>query len=166
MPTPDFSKIWGSESPLNPYTFSDSDYLQGWNFLGAVPPDRRMFDEWQKQTDQKTQWLFANGAYLIRRNSTEYEEGDIAFSSQLPSYMLLKCTTAGTTAATEPDMSGAITGGTITDGTVVWTYSEWQTYGSAFYVGLDGNLVPSDQFIYDANWAVGADGNLYPITSV
>ena len=28
MPTPDFSKVWASNSPLPEYTFSDADYLE------------------------------------------------------------------------------------------------------------------------------------------
>ena len=58
----------------------------------------------------------------LRQNSKVYAVGDIAFSAALPSYLVLECTTPGTTAATEPDFSGAVEGGTVTDGTVVWTY--------------------------------------------
>lgn len=41
--------------------------------------------------------------YLSR--NTAYKVGDIAYSPNLPSYLYLECTTAGTTGATEPDMS-------------------------------------------------------------
>jgi len=57
-----------------------------------------------------------------RQNSTAYAVDDVAFSASLPGKMMLVCTTAGTTAATEPDFSGATIGGTVTDGTAVWTY--------------------------------------------
>ena len=57
-----------------------------------------------------------------RQNSTLYAVDDVAFSASLPGKMMLVCTTAGTTAATEPDFSGATIGGTVTDGTAVWTY--------------------------------------------
>ncbi|MBR1733462.1 MAG: tail fiber protein, partial [Alloprevotella sp.] len=68
--------------------------------------------------------------------------GDVAFSASLPSYLVLKCTTAGTTAATEPDFSGAQVGGTVTDGTVVWQY----------YDLLSGSGVPLGSIIpYAAN---------------
>lgn len=40
--------------------------------------------------------------YLLRKNSTAYAVGDIAFSPQLPSWAYLECTQAGTTAETEP----------------------------------------------------------------
>lgn len=61
-------------------------------------------------------------AHWYRQNSKVYAVGDIAFSASLPSYLVLECTTAGTTASTAPDFSSAVEGGTITDGGVVWTY--------------------------------------------
>lgn len=47
--------------------------------------------------------------------------GDIRFSRKLASNLYLECTTAGTTAATEPTITGKVAGNTITDGTAVWT---------------------------------------------
>lgn len=58
MSTPDFSKIWGSNSPRAPYEFSDTEYLQGWDFVGSTPPARTMFDAQMKQTDEKCKWLY------------------------------------------------------------------------------------------------------------
>ena len=58
--TDDFSKVWASTSPLTPYEFSDSNYKQGWNFIGSTPPARQMWDFLQKQNDEKTQWLYSN----------------------------------------------------------------------------------------------------------
>lgn len=54
---PDFSKIWASNSPLTPYTFTDANYLDGWNFIGSVPPSRGMFDAWMNGTDTKQKYL-------------------------------------------------------------------------------------------------------------
>lgn len=56
----DFEKVWASTSPLTPYEFSDSNYQQGWNFIGATPPARQMWDFLQKRNDEKTQWLYNN----------------------------------------------------------------------------------------------------------
>lgn len=56
--TDDFSKVWASTSPLTPYEFSDSNYQQGWNFIGSTPPARQMWDYLQKQNDEKAQWLY------------------------------------------------------------------------------------------------------------
>lgn len=59
---PDYSLIWAQNSPLSPYNFSSADYLTGWNFIGAIPPDRRMFDAWMSKADTKQKWLYDNTA--------------------------------------------------------------------------------------------------------
>lgn len=64
MPTPDFDKIWASTSPLTPYSFSESNYKEGWNFIGGTPPARQMWDSIQKQNDEKMQYLKDNYAPL------------------------------------------------------------------------------------------------------
>ena len=56
----DFNKIWASTSPLTPYSFSESQYKEGWNFVGATPPSRQMWDFLQKNNDEKMQYLFDN----------------------------------------------------------------------------------------------------------
>ncbi len=58
--TDDFNKVWASTSPLTPYEFSESNYKQGWNFVGGTPPARQMWDSIQKKNDEKTQWLYLN----------------------------------------------------------------------------------------------------------
>ena len=58
MPTPDFSKIWASNSPLPEYTFSDADYLTGWDFVGSAPPTKNEFDAWFKMVDEKLNYLY------------------------------------------------------------------------------------------------------------
>lgn len=60
--------------------------------------------------------------YLVRKNSTAYAEGVVAFYQTVPSPLVLECTTPGATASVAPDFSGAQEDDTITDGTVVWTY--------------------------------------------
>lgn len=56
----DFDKIWASTSPLTPYDFTETNYKEGWNFVGSTPPARQMWDSIQKQNDEKTQWLYNN----------------------------------------------------------------------------------------------------------
>lgn len=56
----DFAKIWASTSPLTPYAFSESNYNEGWNFVGATPPSRQMWDSIQKLNDEKLKYLFDN----------------------------------------------------------------------------------------------------------
>ena len=82
MPTPDFSKIWASNSPLPAYTFSDSDYLTGWDFVGSAPPTKNEFDAWFKLVDEKLNYLYGQlqdtasklypiGSVYISFNSTD-----------------------------------------------------------------------------------------------
>lgn len=59
------------------------------------------------------------------QRSKAYILGDIAYSGKLPSYLHLECTTAGTTAETEPTITGKVEGNTITDGTAVWTVKKF-----------------------------------------
>lgn len=68
---PDFSKIWATNSPLPTYTFTDADYLDGWDFIAAAPPTKNQFDAWFRQTDEKLKWLYdklndtANAIYPV-----------------------------------------------------------------------------------------------------
>jgi len=82
MPTPDFSKIWASNSPLPEFTFSDSEYLTGWDFVGSAPPTKNEFDAWFKLVDEKLNWLYSQlqttvtklypvGSVYISFNSTD-----------------------------------------------------------------------------------------------
>lgn len=57
----------------------------------------------------------------IRKNSTTYAVGDIAYCRALPSWARLECVKAGTTASTEPaEMRQVSAGKLVTDGTVTW----------------------------------------------
>lgn len=53
----DFTKIWASTSPLTPYSFSDANYQEGWNFVGSTPPARQMWDSIQKNNDEKMKYI-------------------------------------------------------------------------------------------------------------
>lgn len=63
---------------------------------------------------------FNAGLNILARNKS-YAVGDIAYSPSLPSYLYLECTTAGTTGATEPDMSTVSGGVMVDDGTAQFT---------------------------------------------
>lgn len=84
MPTPDFSKIWASNSPLPAYTFSDADYLTGWDFVGSAPPTKNEFDAWFKMVDEKLNFLYGQ---LQTTASKLYPVGSvyISFSATDPS---------------------------------------------------------------------------------
>lgn len=68
------------------------------------------------KTWDPTQYVTKAAANQILRNKA-YAVGDIAYSPNLPSYLYLECTTAGTTGATEPDMSTLSGGVMVNDGT-------------------------------------------------
>lgn len=61
----DFDKIWASTSPLTPYSFSESNYKEGWNFIGSTPPARQMWDSIQNQNDEKSKFLLDNFANYL-----------------------------------------------------------------------------------------------------
>ena len=58
MPTPDFSKVWASNSPLPDFTFTDAEYTEGWDFVGSAPPTKNEFDAWFRMVDTKLNWLY------------------------------------------------------------------------------------------------------------
>ena len=130
MATPDFSKIWGKNSPLAPYTFTDDHYLTGWNFVGSTPPARTMFDAWMRSADEKLLWLYENafsenslGGFLFwRLPNTAYFVGEKRALQDGPLDIYLECTVAGKTATTELKKlpAGPDVGNTLKDGNVTW----------------------------------------------
>jgi hypothetical protein len=66
---------------------------------------------------------------------TTYASADLiiptTFSSGGNLNRMFRCTTAGTTGASEPAWTGVASGGTISDGTVVWTEVTTQFYTAA-----------------------------------
>lgn len=84
MPTPDFSKVWATNSPLPAYTFSDADYLTGWDFVGSAPPTKNEFDAFFKLVDEKLNYLYSQ---LQDTASKLYPVGSvyISFSATNPS---------------------------------------------------------------------------------
>lgn len=81
---PDFSKVWASNSPLPAYTFTDADYLTGWDFVGSAPPTKNEFDAWFKMVDEKLNYLYGQ---LQTTASKLYPVGSvyISFSATDPS---------------------------------------------------------------------------------
>lgn len=55
------------------------------------------------------------------QRETAYSLGDVVHSNSVNEKYFLKCTTAGTTGAEEPDLSGATSNAVITDGTAQFT---------------------------------------------
>ena len=71
----DFDKIWASSSPLTPYSFTDANYEEGWNFVGSTPPARQMWDGYMKWSDEKQQYIVNNFLPLAGGTMT----GDIVY---------------------------------------------------------------------------------------
>ena len=120
---PDYKKVFASASTLNPYEWSDSNYLKGWDMVGSNPPTKQQFDALFRNIDEKENYLYSqifNGTRL-RRNGTNYAVGDRVYYTAMPTYLELECVTAGTTATAEVDVPAGIKAGdTLTDGTVIW----------------------------------------------
>lgn len=109
--------------------------------------DRLSF--WKKSSDVE----FEDGTNLennkpisILKRSTAYTVGTIVYISAAPSWVQLKCTTAGTTASTQPGTYASISaaGTTITDGTAKFTVYDIRpsaTLSSSAYQVPTMNLV-------------------------
>ena len=79
----------------------------------------------------------ANAPVNSLQRSTAYAAGDIVQSDLVHAKYRLVCTTAGTTGATDPNFAGVGVGGTVTDGTAVWTLQEFATLDSETVGGTD-----------------------------
>ena len=75
--------------------------------------------------DGEVLWKILSYTYgpNVLTRSTQYSVGTIVFCPALAGGMFLECTTAGTTATTEPTaaISAAVDGTMVSDGTVIWT---------------------------------------------
>lgn len=74
--------------------------------------------------------------------NTAYAVGDIAYSSNLPSYLYLECTTAGTTGTSEPDWDTAKMGGVNSDGTAKFRVRTVLQMPAGAVLPFAGNTVP------------------------
>lgn len=63
----DFNKIWGSNSPLPEFVFSDAQYLMGWDFVGSANPTKAQFDAWFRLVDQKLKYLMDRQSELLQK---------------------------------------------------------------------------------------------------
>ena len=137
MATPDYSKIWGANSPLAKYEFTEADYLRGWEFIGSMPPARTMFDAWMRKADEKMRWLYDNafsenslGGFLFwRLPDTAYFVGEKRVLQDGPLDVYLECTIAGRTSKEQMKKlpQGAEIGKTFVDGTATWLVRQFAT---------------------------------------
>jgi len=137
MATPDYSKIWGANSPLAKYEFTEADYLRGWEFIGSMPPARTMFDAWMRKADEKMRWLYDNafsenslGGFLFwRLPDTAYFVGEKRALQDGPLDVYIECTIAGRTSKEQIKKlpQGAEIGKTFVDGTATWLVRQFVT---------------------------------------
>lgn len=116
----DFDKIWASTSPLTPYSFSDNNYKQGWNFVGSTPPARQMWDFLQKQNDEKTQWLYNNKLSLSGGTMTgdiTLADGGVALSNATVGTIVTQ--SASSSISLEANTAKTLTSISLTAGTWV-----------------------------------------------
>jgi hypothetical protein len=92
----------------------------GVNTTGAEKFWGDVFTDKLNGADAKVMAAFSD--QIMRKPSTTYTAGQIAYHSALPTGYYLECTTQGVTSAGDITPMSTI-GGTVTDGTVVWTVS-------------------------------------------
>ena len=56
--TLDFTKVFSENSPIQPFTWTLSEYLKGWAAIEMTPPARQQFDALQAHSDRKENWLY------------------------------------------------------------------------------------------------------------
>lgn len=123
-----FDLIFGQNASQQ-YAWSDSDYQDGWETVGNIPPTAAQFDALQRRSDTKMKELNDGLTPLVnasqtdnRQPSTAYSEGDIKYSPLLPTGWFLACTVSGTSSASELVVPSPVAeGDEITDGAVTWT---------------------------------------------
>lgn len=123
-----FDLIFGQNASQQ-YAWNDADYQNGWETIGNIPPTAAQFDALQRRSDTKLKELNDELTPLVnadtadsRQPSTTYSEGDIKYSSLLPTGWFLTCTTAGTTGGGDIVLPSPIAEkDTVTDGAVTWT---------------------------------------------
>ena len=116
MSKPDFEKIFASGGTTLPLT--DSQFLQGFAYLGENPPTKEEFNWLFQQLCLKMQWLNQNAGFGRWQADHNYTAGEICFSSVIGDYRVAECTIGGQSGTVEPTW-GAV-GASVTDGGVTW----------------------------------------------
>lgn len=132
-----FDLIFGQNASQQ-YAWNDTDYENGWETIGNIPPTAAQFDALQRRSDTKMKELNDELTPLVnadtadsRQPSTAYSVDDIKYSPLLPTGWYLLCTTDGTTSASDLVITSPTVGDTVTDGTVVWTIDKIGAGGSS-----------------------------------
>ena len=106
------------------------------------------------------------GSINLLGRGNAYAAGDMKESESLPSWAVLECTTAGTSASTEPSFSGVQVGSTVKDGTVTWTVRHRQDGHRINDIWMTSGTFDSNGYLIDATLKTArldvhlCDGNL------
>jgi hypothetical protein len=122
-----FDLIFGQNASQQ-YAWSDSDYQDGWETVGNIPPTAAQFDALQRRNDTKMKELNDNLTPLVNANvaetrqpATAYNVGDMKYSPLLPTGWFLSCVVAGTTSAGEIVLpSPVVENAIVVDGATTW----------------------------------------------
>lgn len=132
-----FDLIFGQNASQQ-YAWNDTDYQNGWETIGNIPPTAAQFDALQRRSDTKMKELNDELTPLVnadtagsRQPSTTYNVDDIKYSPLLPTGWYLLCTTGGISSASDLVITSPTVGDTVTDGTVVWTIDKIGAGGSS-----------------------------------
>ena len=119
---------------------------------------------WKKASDVE----FNDGSNLennkpiaILQRSTAYSVGAVAYIDSAPSWVMLRCTTAGTTAVTQPTTYATISsaGTVITDGTAKFTVYDKRPSST---LSTSSYQIPTMSLVYNLNSQLTANGqNFY-----
>jgi hypothetical protein len=168
-----FDLIFGQNASQQ-YAWSDSDYQDGWETIGNIPPTAAQFDALQRRNDTKMKELNDNLTPLVNANTAEtrqpttaYNVGDMKYSPLLPTGWLLSCVVAGTTSAGEIVLpSPVVENAIVVDGTVTWEIRKIaDTQGLATKANITGsNLVYHRDEITTSGTYTAPATALYKIT--
>ena len=144
----DFDKIWASTSPLTPYSFSDANYEEGWNFIGSTPPARQMWDSIQKFNDEKFKFVADNYLSVIGTVVADSIDSSVSVTNNTATEITHISLSAGTWLVTGCAYypQGSVTadklyGISITIGSVGFTYAE--DGSTNLHASFSGALKPS-----------------------
>lgn len=128
MTKPDFDKIFASGGTTLPLT--DSQFLQGFEYLGENPPTKEEFNWLFQQLCLKMQWLNQNAGFGRWQADHTYAVGEICTPSAIGDYRQMECTVGGQSGTTEPTWGEV--GSAVTDGGVTWIVRDMRQADSQF----------------------------------
>ena len=127
MTKPDFEKIFASSGTTLPLT--DSQFLQGFEYLGENPPTKEEFNWLFQEMWKRLQWLDKNAQGRWQGGHT-YAVGEICTPSAIGDYRQMECTVGGKSGTTEPTWGDV--GSTVTeDGGVTWVVRDLRVADAA-----------------------------------